>query len=77
MIEEMKAYRVEVNVNFVFYVDVESINEDSAKKHACERAYEKAEEIVGEGNDEQHMYYGIAQPEVGAVEELESLGELN
>lgn len=77
MIEEMKAYRVEVNVNFVFYVDVEAIDEDSARDQAYQRAYEKSEEIVGEGNDEQHMYYGIAQPEVGMVEELESLGELN
>lgn len=71
MSEELKSYRVEVNVNFVFYVDVDAASEDDARKYGCDRAYEKAEEIVGSGNDEEDMLYGIARPDVGDIELIE------
>lgn len=72
MKNENKLYRVEVNTNFCFYVDVECADIEEAKKIAYDRAYEKSEEIVGDGNGEEDMIYGIAQPLLGDVEEVEN-----
>jgi len=61
-----KLYTVEVNTNFGFFVEVEADNIEEAKEIAYERAYEKAEELAGDGCDED-MTYGFAQPEIGTV----------
>ena len=75
MNNETKLYRVEVNTNFCFYVDVECADIEEAKRIAYDRAYEKSEQIVGNGNDEEDMIYGIAQPLLGDVEEVEDEDE--
>jgi hypothetical protein len=65
--KEAKIYRVEVNTNFCFYVDVEANSTEEAKDIAYERAYAKSEELAGDGCDGPDMTYGIAQPEIGSV----------
>lgn len=65
-----KQYTVEVNTNFCFYVEVEATSVEEAKNIAYNRAYEKSEELAGDGCDED-MTYGMAQPEVGSIEEFE------
>lgn len=67
MNDEIKLYRVEVNTNLCFYVDVECADIEEAKSIAWDRAYAKSEELVGCGNDEEDMIYGIGQPEIGDV----------
>lgn len=67
MNEHIQHYRVEVNTNFCFYVDVYANNTTEAKELAYNRAYEKSETLVGTGDDEEDMVYGIAQPEIGLV----------
>lgn len=66
MNDEIKLYSVEVNANFCFYVDVECADIEEAKRIAYERAYEKAEELAGDGCDED-VTYGFAEPEIGTV----------
>jgi hypothetical protein len=64
--KETKLYTVEVNTNFCFFVEVEANSIEEAKNIAYDRAYEKSEELAGDGCDED-MTYGIAQPEIGSV----------
>lgn len=63
---ETQLYQVEVNANFCFYIDVEACSVEEARGLAYERAYDKAEELAGDGCDED-MTYGFAQPEIGTV----------
>lgn len=67
MEDQIQHYRVEVNTNFCFYIDVYANNASEAKELAYNRAYEKSERLVGTGDDEEDMVYGIAQPEIGTV----------
>lgn len=72
MKDEITLYRVEVNTNFCFYVDVECADIEEAKRIAWDRAYEKSEELAGSGDDEEDMIYGIGQPEIGDVTDGDS-----
>jgi hypothetical protein len=65
-------YQVEVSINLCFYVDVDSLDENEAKKDAISQALEKAEEMVGGGTDRQGMIYGIGEPIVDSIENLEA-----
>jgi len=66
MSNETRLYQVEVNTNFCFYIDIEAASVEEARGLAYERAYDKAEELAGDGCDED-MTYGFAQPEIGTV----------